>query len=60
VGPPRRHTPYHLPEHADRVVTLAFSNDGKTLVSAGKDKDIKLWDVDAAKERATLQGTRMK
>ena len=35
---------------------LAFSPGGKTLASGGWDKVIKLWDVAAGQERATLRG----
>jgi len=43
--------------HADAVVAVAFSPDGKTLVSASYDKTVKFWDVGTGKERATLKGT---
>ena len=35
---------------------MAYSPDGKTLASASKDKSIKLWDLAARKEKATLKG----
>jgi WD40 repeat protein len=38
------------------VCSVAFSPDGKTLASAGKDGTIKLWEVATGKERATLRG----
>jgi WD40 repeat protein len=51
--PKARHT---LKGHADSVRSVAFSPDGKTLVSGSWDKTIKLWDVKTGKERATLKG----
>src|SRR5947209_1445146 len=45
-----------LSGHRDRVVSLAFSPDGRTLVSASEDGAIKLWDVASKEERHTLNG----
>ncbi len=42
--------------HTDRVWTVAFTPDGKTLVTGSKDKTIKLWDVATGRPRATLRG----
>ena len=39
-----------LREHTSTVNRLIFSPDGKTLVSAGRDGTILLWDWDAARE----------
>ncbi len=39
-----------LEGHTTNVGTLLFSPDGKTLVSAGRDGTILLWDWDAACE----------
>src|SRR5205823_2823534 len=38
------------------VYSVAFSPDGKTLVSVSRDQTVKLWDVATGKGRATLQG----
>jgi len=35
---------------------MAFSPDGRTLVSGCKDKTLKLWNVEAATLRQTLTG----
>src|SRR5690348_14307302 len=42
--------------HTNRVVSVAYSPDGKTLASASYDGTLKLWDVTTGKERATLKG----
>lgn len=40
--------------HRDWLVAVADAPDGKTLASAAKDGVVKLWDVGAGKERASL------
>ena len=34
--------------HSDQVRSVAFSPDGKTIVSGSKDKTIKVWDAGAS------------
>lgn len=38
------------------LTSVAFSPDGKTLVSGSKDNTIRLWDIQSQKETATLTG----
>ena len=45
-----------LEGHTSWVITLAFSDDGKTVASGDAGKVIKLWDVHTGRERATLKG----
>jgi WD40 repeat protein len=45
-----------LQGHRNRVLSVAFSPDGKYLTSGSQDKTIKLWSVESQKEVATLQG----
>ena len=45
-----------LQGHTDDVRALVFSLDGRTLVSAGDDERMVLWDVEARKERVRLVG----
>jgi hypothetical protein len=42
---------YHVPERLAVFTTVAFSLDSKLLSWVGEDKAIRLWDVDAKKER---------
>jgi WD40 repeat protein len=42
--------------HEDGVEGLAFSPDGKLLISAGTDRTMVLWDLTTMKELARLKG----
>ena len=37
--------------HSDWVLSVAFSPDGKTIVSGSRDKTIKVWDAAAAADK---------
>src|SRR5262249_8720388 len=41
-----------LPGHADYVYSLAFSPDGKTLVSSSGDTTLRLWDTEPLRKRS--------
>ena len=45
-----------LAGHSNVVSSVAFSPDGKTLLSGGNDKAIKVWDLDTGKLLRTLEG----
>ncbi|WP_335159658.1 NB-ARC domain-containing protein [Nostoc sp.] len=46
---------FHWKAHSNWVRTVAFSPDGKTLVSCSDDHTVKLWDVDSQKHLMTLE-----
>src|SRR5262249_53876204 len=48
--------PTALRGHAEPVLALTFSPDGKALASASSDQTVRLWDVAAGEERGTLTG----
>jgi WD40 repeat protein len=45
-----------LRNHLDFVFATAFSPDGKTLVTAGRDQVVKLWDTASWREQMTIKG----
>jgi eukaryotic-like serine/threonine-protein kinase len=46
-----------LSGHAVRANTVAFSSDGKRLVSAGQDGAVKIWEAETGLELLSLQAT---
>ncbi|WP_414588900.1 NACHT and WD repeat domain-containing protein, partial [Scytonema sp. PCC 10023] len=45
-----------LEKHTDKVFSVSYSPDGKTLASASADNTIKLWDVATGEERTADMG----
>jgi tetratricopeptide (TPR) repeat protein len=41
--------------HTDRVLSIAFSPDGKTLATGSEDETVKLWNIFTGQELLTLQ-----
>jgi len=46
-----------LKDHSDSVFSVAFSPDGKRIVSGSKDKLVKIWDADTL-EVSSFVGVR--
>jgi WD40 repeat protein len=44
-----------LPGHSDYVYSLAFSRDGKTLVSSSGDTPFRLWDTEPLRLRSQVR-----
>jgi WD40 repeat protein len=44
--------------HSLKVLSVAFSPDGKYLASGSEDRTVKLWSVESQKEISTLRGHR--
>lgn len=42
--------------HSAQIWCLAYTNDGKTVISASADETIRLWDASTREERRTLPG----
>ncbi|HVJ82665.1 MAG TPA: protein kinase [Planctomycetia bacterium] len=47
---------FTLRGHADRLVSVRFSPDGATILTASFDRTARLWDANTGKERAVLGG----
>ncbi|MFN6564773.1 MAG: WD40 repeat domain-containing protein [Nostoc sp. ChiSLP01] len=49
-------TPRLLKGHSSKINTLAIGYDGKTLVSGGEDKTVKIWNLQTGELKQTLAG----
>jgi WD40 repeat protein len=52
----RRQVVFKLIEHRNRVSSVAFSPDDRTLASSALDKLVRLWDVNGKEVRTSLRG----
>jgi WD40 repeat protein len=49
--------PSELVGHSARVLGIAFSGDGRFIVTASRDKTLKLWNAQTGQELRTFTGT---
>ena len=49
-----RHKRYTLIGHETPILSIKFSPDGKRIVSGGRDRTVRLWDVETGEEISTL------
>lgn len=49
-----------LDRHSQRVTSLAFSPDGKTLVSGSWDRTVKVWNLDTGSEISRSEVSSLK
>ena len=54
----RRHVLYIIPVQPD-LISVIFSADGQILLSGGRDRTIKQWDVATGRYIRTLMGARL-
>lgn len=52
------HVHCRLSGQASRIMTVAFTPDGRRLVTAGWDQQVKIWDSSTGQEALTLRGHR--
>ncbi|XXH03857.1 hypothetical protein Hte_010263 [Hypoxylon texense] len=45
-----------LPPHQGKIISLAFSSDSATLVSASYDRTVRIWETSSGKLKRTLEG----